>query len=1022
MSESGVAYPEDQDPNKISILDIGDTVLIQQGDEIPVDFISAEVGTVIDTKWDLYSYSVSYADATQNFRFTKARKTFNVAVKVYDDTVAGEGTNGDSGSENLFYFQILFENGCSGYVLANRQIKGDSFVSGDTANFQISTNADYGNIIGIRIIPDDSSDNNKKYDKLNVDSIRISELGVTGTHTVWVADNVGWIDIGYTEEMEKNGLGGRPGRTEADLSKTLNIDYTTSAIQLEIAIRTISGDQMEGAADQYRGTLSVDVNYIKNNGEHDHTGAKDAVSLMYQYMNKKGSGDAGGTVSQISSMFRENHTDRFFIELEDVQKLVSLDLSMVQKDDPYTWNIGGVSIRMITDVGKLRLNAYDEYEYQREEEPPILCIQRSETVPAYHPWLTKDGQQKLNIPLTDNKIEIYDNYSTKISAVAREPASKNDELNIFLFPNMTESNPMDEYDLDVLVHYAHVYGNIYQTGGRLSKYTPPAKSTNSPMFYIHGLKASGMVDLNSLVVSADSEHPYTNMAVLDHAVVQQVRNGVVVKNYYIDLKNGNAFYTVREYPSSNAAAVGYQDSQVLTFQLGENTVAKNLFAEKIDMAVALRYKVENDPSDIEYLTPYIYLTDQNVVKIRDGQMVDITFNNMFMGEITGINVAAVGDVTAGIEGACIACYRKDSQGNTDEIGYYSFGNPVTVTPGNVVSMKQTANTETDKNSVRPVTITFDTSVASNLYESGTADPVWMQVYTVDADGNIDDTTVFEDIKKYLTDGAKSFATDKVQSIRFLVKGAQSLRRIIVEPKSNSAAGNAGWSLDSVVVKLGNDDPITRSVNERVTEGTPKTITLSNISVQAEVYYKFEAGQKSYTQERVKEDGKKLVALHEDMFVILPYIYGSELGNTVSVVEVTDDGYESGLLTDLLVKDNDNRYVFTPPKSETTKNYKITVASSEVPQANINIYVKVVGVEPPKTEPENTEGTEESGKTGETGENGQTGNTGETGETGNTGESGEDSKSEDREGDSENDTNNAEDTPAVVIHIGGGEEP
>ena len=53
----------------------------------------------MDTSWDFGSYAVSYADATQNFRFTKARKSYNIAVKVFDDTVTTDA-NGNAVSDS----------------------------------------------------------------------------------------------------------------------------------------------------------------------------------------------------------------------------------------------------------------------------------------------------------------------------------------------------------------------------------------------------------------------------------------------------------------------------------------------------------------------------------------------------------------------------------------------------------------------------------------------------------------------------------------------------------------------------------------------------------------------------------------------------------------------------------------------------------------------------------------------------------------------------------------------------------
>ena len=62
----------------IRILNVDNTVLVQQGDKVGVDFTSASVGNIIENSWDTTNYSLSYDDAMKNFGFTKARKTYNI--------------------------------------------------------------------------------------------------------------------------------------------------------------------------------------------------------------------------------------------------------------------------------------------------------------------------------------------------------------------------------------------------------------------------------------------------------------------------------------------------------------------------------------------------------------------------------------------------------------------------------------------------------------------------------------------------------------------------------------------------------------------------------------------------------------------------------------------------------------------------------------------------------------------------------------------------------------------------------
>ena len=814
---------------------------------------------------------------------------------------------------------------------------------------------------GIRIIPDDSSSDSKKFDKLRIDSIQVVESGITASHTCWVAENVGWIGIGYTEEQEQNRAGGRKGRTVAEISKTAGIDYTTNVVRLEVAIRTNTpGDESENSDEvsgaQFRGSLKADFHFINSKGESDKLENVDVVQAMYQYMNKKPTTSDTGAVSNSSLMFRENHTDRFMVDIVDVQKMVSIDMMMTQKDEPYEWNIGGISISVVNDGGSLMLNKFDEYEYSRTTPSTQLCTQSVDKTPAYHPILKKQKPVPLNVILTDNEIQMDKDYNTIASALTREPASQNDELNVYAFPSVNIGDPVSKYDLEVLINYAHAYGPMYETGGKMECNT----DGDRPVFYLQGLKASGMIDLSKIKLSAGSKDGKFVMADMDFAIVQQVRDGVVIANYFVSLGNENAYYSVAKYPSTGASSVGYKNVEVLTFQLGETTRASSLFAERLDVACALRYKMAYDPTGKEYMTPYIYLTDQEILKIRAGQIVDLSFSQMFVGEVTGVAIAGIGDISATVDAASVATYRvysAYSSAEPDQIGYYSFGNGISLSASPVI-MQQTAKAIDDTQSVRSVEFAFTTAAASENYESGTTTPVWMKLYTADKDGRIRSTgsdKEKKDIRMYLVDGSGNFATGKTQVVRFMVSGAQELRRIEIEPQTVGGGGNAGWSLDSVTVRLG-DTIVTRSVGERIYEGSPRRVTLADVTLKAKVY-NYNPSTKQSDMTTVDMEGADMIAVADEEFYIEPQVFGSDMGFTVSAVEVMDDTYTSTELTDLLEQGTGNRYIFTPPEMAKTKHYRLTVASVEVPESKLVVNLKVVGTEDAMTGDEYREANE-----------------------------------------------------------------
>ena len=954
----------------VKILDIDKSVLIQQGKDIQIDFESLSVDNIVENSWDMENYQISYEEAMQDFNFTKIRKTYTVTVNVYDDSVetddygnvVSSGGNGDAGSENLFYFQLLFADGSSCYELANTQLAGDRFASGAAESFQISTNQDYGEVTGIRIIPDDTSQDSKKYDKLRIDSIKVTESGVTGTHDCWVANDVGWIGTNYTEEKETTSSSGRKGRTAAQMGKTKTIDYTTKVVQLEVAIYTKDTEQDEGYANQFYGKMSGQFTVVLNNGERKQLESFDLVEKMYEYINKKSGSTKGSAVSNKSTMFRVGHTDRFLVDIDDVKEIVSLDLTMEAVDLPYNWAIGGVTVKLVTDKGVLRMNANDEYDYQRDKEPEVLCTQKSEENPPHLVKAKKGKPVTENILFTDNSIELDGEYGKITSKISRVPASKNDELNVFVFPTIGKGESYKNYELDLMVNYAHVYGPIYQTGNRMKKYEPGADDkTGRPMFYLTGLKAEGMIDLNKVTFTALTKDANLKMCYLDYAIIQQVRDDTVIANYYINIGDLNAYYTIAKFATSDPAEIGFKDEQLVSFQFGPTTETRNLFPEKMDMAVALRYKLAGGLEG-EYQTPYVYLTDQNINSIRAGQVVDLKFKQMFVGEVVGIRFATMGDIEATVDAACVITARTDTNGKPTQKQHYNFANGLVVSQKPVTVFRTSVGAD-DLESIHSVTFGFKTSEAGKNEKSGTNGPVFMRLYTADSNGTVNAPDDKDDIRRYIVGDSDNFETDQLQYVRFLVKGASSIRRIELEPKSADFAGNGGWTLDYITARLDTDEMDKRIVGERIYEGTPKRVTFANVTAKAYVS-NWNASRNAYDRKLVQDKGIKLIAEPEKQFIIEPIIQGSELGNTVNVVEVIDDEYETGELANYLKKEGVN-YIFTPPKQEKTKYYRITVASAEVPEAKVLIELTVEGVEIPKTSTESTGATggESTGATG-----------------------------------------------------------
>ena len=172
---------------------------------------------------------MTYEETLKNLGLAIPKFVYQVDVKVADLE--------DAGSGNYFYFQLVFENGTSGVVLANQQLSSDSFRRGITESFQIKTTQNYGNIRSVRIICDNTSSTSDVFDKLNIENITVTLQGNTGVSRSWVVSRVGWIDITYMDEGSENGIDGLDDITQSETDnvevvKEFPVTGTATAVDL----------------------------------------------------------------------------------------------------------------------------------------------------------------------------------------------------------------------------------------------------------------------------------------------------------------------------------------------------------------------------------------------------------------------------------------------------------------------------------------------------------------------------------------------------------------------------------------------------------------------------------------------------------------------------------------------------------------------------------------------------------------------------------------------------------------------
>ena len=296
--------------------------------------------------WSKLRYSMSYQEASQDLQFTEERCRYTVEVKVSDTDDRG-GANGDCGSKNLFYFRLIFNNGSSGFVLANQQLEADGFRTGQTERFTIATNQDYGDVVTVQIFPEDVAEDSDKYDKLKIDEINVSRSADAALVPTWTVHNVGWIDISFRDEGQLQSVSGQAGRSTTEIIRPFNVDQTSYRARLLFSIKTGEYDLNTNGQrkQQFEGTLKATLHYADTSGTTKEFTDNNVIGKMYEYIHQQPKKrDDGIIISDPNLMFRENHTDRFVLEVADVASLYRLELLPGGNSNVSTkWNIDSVT-------------------------------------------------------------------------------------------------------------------------------------------------------------------------------------------------------------------------------------------------------------------------------------------------------------------------------------------------------------------------------------------------------------------------------------------------------------------------------------------------------------------------------------------------------------------------------------------------------------------------------------------------------------------------------------------------------
>ncbi|MBQ2391010.1 MAG: hypothetical protein II306_04495, partial [Clostridia bacterium] len=358
--------------------------------------------------------SMTYEETLKNLGLAITKYTYNVDVKVANVL--------DAGSSNYFYFQLVFENGTSGVVLANQQLASDSFRQGYTESFTIHTTQNYGNVTGVRVICDTSSSTSQAFDKLNIETISVT-LPNNGSAKSWIIDRVGWIDINFQDEgvattvSEDGTTGGFPN---SQVVKEFARTRTASTARLLFNIAT-SADSTDIISMPYVGAFEASLVYVDTAGYTQNYNF-DLRSAIYEFNESQSP----------SFIFRKNTTDHFTLSINDISSVKALNI--YRSDGTIPWTIKDISISQFTELGNVYKTTSGEFTRYIEGET-LLTTSTNGNVMI-------NGVGNATFTFADNSIVMdvaTTDPSTWTTTITRIPTSTQESLNVYLYAGSNDN-------------------------------------------------------------------------------------------------------------------------------------------------------------------------------------------------------------------------------------------------------------------------------------------------------------------------------------------------------------------------------------------------------------------------------------------------------------------------------------------------------------------------------------------------------------------------------------------------------
>ncbi len=818
--------------------DVDIVMLLQRKGEGRIDLIKGSTETKEEKRenYEEYEYSMTYEMATSDLKFDTAVQQYEVRVKVAPNS-SNSVVSDNSGSNNMFYFQLVFKNGKkSGYVLANKQLSSDGFRSGVTESFIISTNTDCGDVSAVYVIADDISSNSAPLDKLNVQSIEVIKKNTNTPDKRFVAENIGWISTGYIDTSEATE---RQPRTESELANSFAIQYSAYMIGLEVAM---AYGPYDPGIPQFEGNMTVDLYYENSAGEAKDIRGIDVVQAMYDYMNKTAliSTDNKKAMSDSNYMFRAEHIDRFIIDVEDCVKIKRL----VFHGDPLdntALAFKDIKISALRSKGSLAIN--DEGEFYRvysNDLSPILVAELATTPKSSYQF--SYGQNNLaSFYLSSEEFPEFGESTNMSAMISRVPDSADDVMNLYIFLSEgtdfpePAGNAKNRYDILATVRYkstvdSRLYTSQVENRKDTNRYEFQQTTIDGQkVIYKTGISAPNFSAISSINLYSND---WTKTLSADRAMVQQVRRGVVINTFDIPLP-GHTFSVQNGASASFAySATDAYNTQQIKLILSENTPSLVLTPEEEDIAVRFHY-TSKALGGGEYTSKWVFATDSGTTAIHAGSQLTFDYNEYGVGEISMIEIQCSGgviayiDTTDGVTGITAVCREGSKAVTPVEVARYSFYTTGEVKLSAVI---QRFNAEkplpSGNNILKNVEFAFKTMSTSSVIDSAGTAPIKATITYITS--NDSKTIIIDDIREYVSTSNASgvFAEGQTANVSLMLPGFESIYSVKLEPKDNNPSTTARWNLESVSYRaegIADESTHTISVNQSIAEGSPYTI-------------------------------------------------------------------------------------------------------------------------------------------------------------------------------------------------------